>query len=199
MISGLKTRRLPPLYSRDYHTWACGILVSSVLFRLQIFRTWHCLHAHVCCCCCCSCFPCCPPCAPLPSMYSALSSSASCCRNVLRAILLLVHSWFWCTPWIQCGHNPSQVEDVIEDRHWTSSQTADIHTDILPRLSLVHSQSYYHTSAPTCLTAPPAVSQRNTFPFLSCFCSILPHWDEFSKLLFLFAHGANQAIQYNYI
>ena len=46
--------------------------------------------------------PCIPPSAPLPAA-AGLSSGLSCC---------------W------CSLNPSQVEDVIEDRHWLSSCTA---------------------------------------------------------------------------
>ena len=52
--------------------------------------------------------------APFPSMYSAFSSSASCCRTFLRALLLLV-----LLQW-DAGIDPNQVEYVIEDHHWLS-------------------------------------------------------------------------------
>ena len=142
-----------------------------------------------------------------PSMYSALSSSASCSRTFLQAHLLLVLLEK------DVGIDPSQVDDVIEDRHWSSSHTAfdgvcprhlvrDAHAvlgvvvvhhklwlclhptkgthtcvhgaqdaDILPRLSLLHSQSR--------ITSAPNSSAR-------CFTE--------GELLKLFANGANQAV-----
>ena len=145
--------------------------------------------------------------AAFPSMYSAHSSSASCCRTFFRSILLLV-----LLEWV-ASIDPSQVEDVIEDRHWLSFRlrrstpspsrpgrpcctwccyssyitdsfclcpTKGAHTCVhnaqdtdilLPRLSLVHSQSG--------ITSALNSSVR-------CFTE--------EELPFLFARGANQAI-----
>ena len=56
------------LLTQSAHT---AFQVSGVWFRLQLFRTITAV-------------------AAFPSMYSALSSSASCCRTFLWALLLLV-------------------------------------------------------------------------------------------------------------
>ena len=117
---------LVPVYSdypRSPHTVTTHGLVafqvSKVWFRLQLFRTGTAFvfmsagaavvasaAAHL--------VP--TATAPFPSMYSALSSSASCCRTFLRALLLLV-----LLEW-DAGIDPSQGKDVKESFHlWQST------------------------------------------------------------------------------
>ena len=88
-----------------------------------------------------------PTVAAFPSMYSALSSSASCCRTFLRVLLLLVLLQK------DAGTDPSQVEDVIEVRHWLSSCTAFTQSES-HHLSTKQFRSLFHGGATPVFVCP---------------------------------------------
>ena len=77
----------------------------------------HCLHVSVCCCCG-FCFRCCPPCADCCGPFPLHVFCPQLFYKLLQDFTL--GSPAAGAPWIRCGIDPSQVEDVIEDRHWPS-------------------------------------------------------------------------------
>ena len=108
--------------------------------------------------------------APFPSMYSALSSSDSCCRTFLRALLLLVDSL-------------NKIRALIPARSRMLQKTATGHLCIPPLMEYIKDSGFAFTplNSQSRIISVPCVEQLHS----------LFHKRE---LPFLFAHCANQAL-----